>query len=118
MARLSSVTISERIDEYTGTFSFGETSSSEQVMKSVTITSRVEVGSIWIDMSNVTQDTQIRVYQKVDAANYREIAIHYWLTTDSDGVLLERFTAYRDFKITLQCTGAGSGSVNVKYAIV
>jgi len=106
------------ITQYTGTFSYDETSAAEQIMKAVTIVSRVKVGSIWVDMANVTQNTSIRVYQKIDATNYREIAVHYWLTTDSDGVLLEGFMAYRDFKITLQCTGAGSGSVNVKYAIV
>jgi len=102
----------------TGTFSFDETNAAEQDMISVSITARAKIGSIHIDMVNVTQDTTIKVYHKIDGANFREISSHSWVTTDADGVLLEGFTAYRDIKVSLTCGGGGAGAVNVPYAIV
>jgi hypothetical protein len=70
-------------------------------------------------MVNVTQDTTIRLYHQVDGANYREVdAYSFAPATDSDGVEIRGFTAYRNFRITLQCGGAGAGAVNVPYAIV
>ena len=106
------------VAEAADTFSFDETSALEQEMVTVTITARAKVGGIWLDMVNVTQDTTIKLYHKVDGTNFREVSSHSWATTDSDGVLVEGFTAYRDIKVTLTCGGGGAASVNVPYAIV
>jgi len=106
------------VAETTGTFSFDETSATEQTMVTVTISARAKIGGIWIDMVNVTQDTTIKVYHKIDGTNLREISSHSWATTDSDGVLIDGFTAYRDIRVTLTCGGGGASSVNVPYAIV
>jgi len=110
--------IIRQVAETVGTMSFDETSALEQDMVSVTITARAKIGGIWLDMVNVTQDTTIKVYHKVDGTNFREVSSSAWATTDSDGVLIEGFTAYRDIKVTLTCGGGGAGSVNVPYAIV
>ncbi len=107
-----------QVTETTDTFSFDETNAAEQDMVSVSIATRTKIGGIHIDMVNVTQDTTIKVYHKIDGANFREISSHSWVTTDADGVLLEGFTAYRDIKISLTCGGGGAGAVNVPYAIV
>ena len=107
-----------QVAEATGTMSFDETSALEQEMVSVTITARAKIGGIWLDMVNVTQDTTIKVYHKIDGTNFREVSSSPWATTDSDGVLIEGFTAYRDIKVTLTCGGGGAASVNVPYAIV
>ena len=107
-----------QVAETTGTMSFDETSALEQDMVSVTITARAKIGGIWLDMVNVTQDTTIKVYHKIDGTNPREVSSSAWATTDSDGVLIEGFTAYRDIKVTLTCGGGGAASVNVPYAIV
>jgi len=107
-----------QVAEAADTFSFDETSALEQDMVTVTITARAKIGGIWLDMVNVTQDTTIKVYHKVDGTNFREVSSSAWTTTDSDGVLIEGFTAYRDIKVTLTCGGGGAGSVNVPYAIV
>ncbi|GAH82935.1 unnamed protein product, partial [marine sediment metagenome] len=110
--------IIRQVAEAADTFSFDETSALEQDMVSVTITARAKIGGIWLDMVNVTQDTTIKVYHKVDGTNFREVSSSAWATTDSDGVLIEGFTAYRDIKVTLTCGGGGASSVNVPYAIV
>ena len=105
------------VEEATGTLSYDETSNSEQTLNDLAITSRAKVGAIWVDMVNATQDTVFKLYEKIDVSNFREIVSYNWLTTDSDGVLIEGFTAYRDIKITLSCAGGGAGSVNIPYAI-
>ena len=107
-----------QVAEVADTFSFDETSALEQDMVSVTITARAKIGGIWLDMVNVTQNTTIKVYHKADGTNFREVSTSAWVTTDSDGVLIEGFTAYRDIKVTLTCGGGGAASVNVPYAIV
>ena len=112
------VNLIRQVAEAADTFSFDETSAAEQDMVSVTITARANIGGIWLDMVNVTQDTTIKVYHKVDGTNFREVSSSAWTTTDSDGVLIEGFTAYRDIKVTLTCGGGGAASVNVPYAIV
>jgi len=110
------------------TMSFDETSALEQTMVTVTIAKRTKIRGIWIDMANVTQDTTIKVYHSVDGTNYREFSLQAnagglgaplaWVTTDSDGVLIAGFIAYRSIRVTLTCGGAGAGSVNVPYAIL
>jgi hypothetical protein len=82
------------------------------------VAARSKVGGIWLDMTNVTEDTTIRIKHKIDGANYRTFTTLSWLTTDDDGVLVGPFTAYRDIQITLQCDGSGAGNVNVPYAVV
>lgn len=106
------------ITETTGTFSFDETSAAEQDAITLTIAARSAIGSINIDMVNVTQDTTIKLYHKIDGTNYRLVQTNSWLTTDSDGVRIAGFTAYRDVKVSLTCGGGGAGSVNVPYSVV
>lgn len=106
------------ITETTGTFSYDETSAAEQDAITLTIAERSVIGSIHIDMVNVTQDTTIKTYHKIDGTNYRLVQTNSWLTTDSDGVRIAGFTAYRDVKISLTCGGGGAGSVDVPYAVV
>ncbi len=110
--------IIRQVAEAVDIFSFDETSALEQDMVTVTITARAKIGGIWLDMVNVTQDTTIKLYHKVDGTNFREVSSSAWTTTDSDGVLIAGFTAYRDIKVTLTCGGGGAASVNVPYAIV
>lgn len=106
------------VAEATGTFSYDETSAAEQDAIELTITARATIGGIWLDMVNVTQDTTIKAYHKIDGTNYRQFQVNPWITTDADGVLIAGFTAYRDVKVTLQCGGGGGGSINVPYSVV
>jgi hypothetical protein len=111
-------TLADGVTQTTGTFSYDETSAAEQTAFTLTIAARAEIGGIWLDMTNVTQDTDIATYHQIDGTNYRQFQENGWLTTDDDGVLINGFTAYRNVRITLQCGGAGGGSVNVPYAVV
>jgi len=106
------------VTKVTGTFSFDETSALEQTLVTLTITSRVKIGAIWLDLVNVTQDLTIRVKHQIDAANYRTFQTSSWTTTDDDGVLIEGFMAYRNVQVSLQCGGGGAGSVDIPYAVV
>jgi hypothetical protein len=102
----------------TGTLSFDETAAGEQQLVEQSISVRTAIQGIWIDMVNATQNITLRVYHKIDGTNYRIFSEHSWLTTDDDGVFLEGFVAYRDIKVTLQCSGGGAGSVNIPYVVV
>jgi len=102
----------------TGTFVYDETDNSEQEVVELTIAGQLAIGSIWLDFVNVTQQTTIRAYHKIDGTNYRQFQENVWAVADDDGVLIEGFVAYSDVKISLQCGGGGAGSVNVPYAVV
>lgn len=104
--------------ETTGTFAHDETSAAEQTVFTLTIAARAVIGGIWLDMSNVTQNTDVAVYHQIDGTNYRQFQENSWLTTDDDGVLINGFTAYRNVRVTLECGGGGGGSVDVPYAVV
>jgi len=104
--------------ETTGTFSFDETAAGEQDMLEIALTARAVFGSIWLDFVNVTQNTTIRFYHKIDGTNYRLFQESAWVVADDDGVELDGFTAYDDIKIALQCGGGGGGSVDIPYAVV
>jgi len=106
------------IPAISATFSYDETDNTEQTLLDQAIASPVHIGSIWLDMVNVTQQTTISVYHKIDGTNYRKFQENVWAVADDDGVLVEGFTVYSDLKITLQCGGGGAGSVNVPYAVV
>jgi hypothetical protein len=114
----SSSGVVQSVAEAVGTFSYDETSAAEQDAITLTIAARSTIGSIWLDMTNVTQDTTIKVYHKIDGTNYRQFQTNPWITTDAVGVMIEGFTAYRDVKVTLTRGAAGAGSVNVPYAVV
>lgn len=106
------------VAQATGTFSYNETSALEQTMVTLTITARAIIGGIWLDMTNVTQSTTIRVEHQIDGATYTTFETDSWTTANDDGVLITGFTAYRDVRITLQCGGGGVGNVDIPYAIV
>ena len=111
-------TLASGVTETTGTFSFDETSALEQTAFTITNTERVVIGGIWLDMVNVTQNTDIAVYHQIDGTNYRQFQENNWLVADDDGVLISGFTAYRNVRVTMLCGGGGAGSVNVPYAVV
>ena len=114
-----SVAFTDGITEATGTFSFDETAAGEQTVFTLAIAGRANIGGLWLDFANVTQDTTIRIYHQIDGTNYREFQENSWVFgVDNVGVLLEGFTAYRNVRVTMQCGGGGVGSVDVPYAVV
>jgi len=118
MKRPPLIDIVPDIAQSTGVFSFDETNAAEQIAFTLTITARVKIGAIWIDMVNVTQNTTIRGKHQTNAINLRTFTTIPWLITDDDNVLIGPFTAYRNVQVTLQCGGGGGGNVNVPFAVV
>ena len=108
----------ENVTETNATFSYDETSAAEQDAIELTLSSRTVIGSIWLDMALVTRDTTIRVYHKINGSDYRLFQENSWVTADDDGVMITGFTARDDVKVTMQCDGAGAGSVNVPTSVV
>lgn len=100
------------------TFVYNEASALEQEIEVVLLATPTHVNAIWIDMVNVTQDSAIRVYHKIDGTNYRLFQENNWVVADDDGILIDGFLAYDDVRLTIQCAGGGIGNVNVPYGIV
>lgn len=107
------------IAQATGTFAFNESSALEQTIFSVVVAARAKVGAVWLDLNTLTLDNTIRIKHKIDGATYRTFSTNSWVfATDDKGVLIEGFTAYRDFQVTMQCAGGGAAGKNVPYAVV
>jgi len=108
----------EEIPETTGTLSFDETAAGEQTVVTVARARRARVGGIYLDTSNVTQNTTFRVYHQIDGTNYRLVYEVAFVAAASDGLSLGEWTFYRSFRVTAQCGGGGAGSVDVVYSVV
>ena len=87
--------------DQTGTFSYLD-AGAEQTVLELTPTTRKIVRSIWLDMTNLTQDGAVKLYYKIDGSNYREFEEYsFAVATDSDGFLIPLGIAITsDFKIT------------------
>lgn len=114
---LLSAIIPPAVTADTDTFSFDETSALEQTVFTVVVADRVSVGSILLDMSNVTQDTTISLYIQIDGVNYVKVQENNWTTLDDDGVMIDGFVTPHNFRVTFTCGGAGAGSVDVVWAV-
>ena len=78
------------------------------------------IHSLWLDLSNMTQDGDIALYAKVDGSNYRKFHTHaFTVATDPDGVHLQGpFGIDHDVKLTYT-EGADEGAArDLPYTIV
>ena len=101
--------------EHTDTVSAG--TSGETTLKEITTTKRIEIKSIWLDLTLlVTAGATIKLYHKIDGSTYRVFETDAWALTDDDGVLITGFTINNDFKITI--TGGEAAGVNIPYNII
>lgn len=106
------------ITEINDTFSFDETNAAEQTIETLVIAERSVVNAFWLDMSNVTQDSTLRLYHQIDGANYRGFQENLWRTTDDDGVLIAGFVPNHNVRLTVQCGGGGAGNVDIPYSVL
>ncbi len=101
--------------EYVGTVSAG--TAVKTLIKEITTTKRIEIKSIWLDLTNlVTAGATIELEHKIDAANYKVFETDSWALTDDDGVLITGFTINNDFKISI--TGGEGAGVVIPYNII
>jgi hypothetical protein len=105
------------VTEAVGNLNYNEASALEQTLLTLVIPTRARIGSLWFDMFNVTRIATIRLYHRIDGATYREFAQYSFNpAVDSDGVLIDGFTAYRNVQVSFQCDGLGAAVV-VPYAV-
>lgn len=101
--------------EHTGTVSAG--TAAKTLIKEITTTSRIEIKSIWLDLTNlVTAGATIELEHKIDGTNYKVFETDSWALTDDDGVLITGFTINNGFKISI--TGGEAAGVNIPYNII
>lgn len=106
---------------YTGTFSFTEAvASAKQTMKTIALTKRTRISSIWIDGINTTAGWIAHLWVKIDGATTREVAAYSYTASAGEGVNLlingpiEETT---EVVIKLQSLKVGGGAVDVPYSI-
>jgi hypothetical protein len=58
----------------------------EQVVFAFTPPQNVKLGTIWLDLAALTQNTTIRLYHQIDGVNYRVFETFNWTTGMDDGV--------------------------------
>lgn len=78
----------------------------------------IEFRELFLDMSNLTQITTVRLYIKVDGIDYRLLDEVEYPTDfgNRKAIRLDLFTSHRDWKITLQSAVAEGSSKNVPYS--
>ena len=87
----------------------------EQTVKEFALTVLTNIKGFRLDLSNLTQSATVRIYEKIDGTNYREIDSLEWTTADRDGVAIGEIESDKYVKVTLQ-SGTGEGaSRNVPY---
>ena len=92
-----------------------------EVLVPTTGRTTINVGSIQLDLVNLTQDALIRIYSRIDGTNYREIfgTLIDWKTTDPDGVMVvNNLITDHDLRITIQSAVAEGAQRTIPYALV
>ncbi len=77
-------------------------SSDEQTVVELNADVPIQINSIWLDLSNITQDGVIKIYYKIDGVNYRLIeSLDHKIGEDHPGFLIDvHFNIMSDFKVT------------------
>lgn len=102
-----------------GTFSFDETAIVAQPIVTIEGNYKKWINSIWLDMTNVTQDCTLTIFHKIDGTNQKSVSTHdFTVATDLDGWLIVGGTFWGEFEIALECGGGGAGSVDIPYRVV
>ena len=84
----------------------------------ITLTKITEIKDAMLDLVNLTKNTTIKVYVKIDGTNYRLVDTYFWTTADADGLILTLPTHNHDIKITLKSSESEGASRNVPFSYV
>jgi len=87
----------------------------ENTIIEITTSSRQKLDSIWLDFVNLVQDVTIKVYHKIDGANYRQYDEYSWSVTEEDGILISNVTINNDWKLTVTSTIAQGSILAIPY---
>ena len=84
----------------------------------ITTTDRRRLDSVWLDLNTLVQDVTIKVYHKIDGANYRQYDEFSWGTAEEDGVLITDISINNDWKLTITSTVAQGGIKAIPYNVI
>jgi hypothetical protein len=92
----------------------------EQTVVEITTATRIVINGIWLDLTNITQNGTIKLYYKIDGANYREFASYnFVVATDSDGVYISINAGMNsDFKVTYTEDADEGAARDIPYCII
>jgi len=78
----------------------------EQVVFTYIPLRETRLNTIWLDLVNLTQNTDIRVYHQIDGANYRVFETFNWTVGMDDGVYFRNIALAvgRNLQLTIQET--------------
>jgi hypothetical protein len=117
-ADIASIIATTVTGESAGTFSYLD-AGGEQTVLEMTLTTRREIKSVWLDVSTLPQDGDWKMYHKFDGSNYREFATGaFTVATDSDGILIDGFTINNDWKITWTEDADEGAARNIPYNVI
>lgn len=103
--------------ETTGTYNLPN-DVAENTAIEITTTNRRRLDAIWLDFNALVQDVTIKVYHKIDGANYRQYDEFSWGTAEEDGILITDVTINNDWKLTITSTVAQGGIMAIPYNMI
>jgi len=91
----------------------------EQTVVIITLTSRMKIWSIDLDVFTLTKSTTFRIYKKVDGSTYRVADTYEWTTSDEDCIVISApFVHDHDIKVTMQSSALEGAIRSVPYSIM
>lgn len=112
--------IGDKVTERTaGTYAYLDAGGTQDVVEIVGDQRKKRLVSAFFDLVNMTQNGTLRVSYKIDASNYRIVHEHAWVTTDPDGVLLDRYPGvFSDVKVTYTEAVDEGADRNIPYEVL
>lgn len=89
----------------------------EQVVFTYVPLRNTRLNTIWLDLVNLTQNTDIRLYHQIDGANYRVFDTFNWTTGMDDGVYFRNIALAtgRNLQLTIQETADETADRDIPY---
>lgn len=116
--KIDSMIATTETGESVGTLSYLD-AGGEQTILEMTVSTRREIKSVWLDVTALTQDGDWKMYHKIDGSNYRAFDTGaFTVATDSDGILIDGFTINNDWKITWTEDADEGAARNIPYNVI
>lgn len=87
----------------------------EQTAFTIALARPVRLKSMFFDMSNLTQNTTIRIKYQIDGANYRTIETFNWTAGMDDGVFFREITVNHNVQVSFQSAVAEGAARDIPY---
>jgi len=89
----------------------------EQVVFTYIPLRETRLNTIWLDLVNLTQNTDIRLYHQIDGANYRVFETFNWTVGMDDGVYFRNVSIAtgRNLQLTIQETADEGADRDIPY---